>query len=160
MQPAPPPRPATSVSTKAPGIALMVVGFLGLLVSGVLLLGASIQLMSEQNIRNHFDSLDQSQKELLESISEDPIAYLRGWMQIAAAGTAMGAFLSLIMMFGGIALARQKSRALALAGCIAAALPIQCMSLIGFPVGVWAFIVLLRPSVRDAFAQTGKPTGE
>ena len=61
---------------------------------------------------------------------------------------------ALLILFGGIQMMEIRSYAWAVAAAIVAI--ISC-SLIGFPVGIWALVVLLRADVRDTFANRSNP---
>jgi TM2 domain-containing membrane protein YozV/predicted Ser/Thr protein kinase len=56
---------------------------------------------------------------------------------------------ALFMLFGAIKMVQLRSYAWAIAAAI---LAIVCCSLVGFPVGIWALVVLSRQDVREAFA--------
>jgi serine/threonine protein kinase len=55
----------------------------------------------------------------------------------------------LLMIYGGLQMVQLRSYAWSIAAGIVG---IVCCSLIGFPLGIWALIVLARPEVREAFA--------
>jgi len=63
---------------------------------------------------------------------------------------------SLLILFGACQMLQRRSYGWAVAAGILAI--ISC-SLIGFPVGIWALIVLVRDDVRAAFGGTVPPTG-
>ena len=60
----------------------------------------------------------------------------------------------LFMLFGAIKMVQLRSYAWAIAAAI---LAIVCCSLVGFPVGIWALVVLSLQDVREAFARQPKP---
>jgi hypothetical protein len=60
---------------------------------------------------------------------------------------------ALLMLFGAIQMLQLRSYAWAIAAAI---LAIVCCSLIGFPAGIWALVVLSLQDVREAFARQPK----
>ena len=61
---------------------------------------------------------------------------------------------ALLILFGAVQMMQIRSYAWAIAAAIVAI--ISC-SLIGFPIGIWALVVLLRADVRETFANRSKP---
>jgi predicted Ser/Thr protein kinase len=61
---------------------------------------------------------------------------------------------ALLMLFGAVKMIQLRSYAWAIAAAI---LAIVCCSLVGFPVGIWALVVLSLQDVREAFARQPKP---
>jgi tRNA A-37 threonylcarbamoyl transferase component Bud32 len=59
----------------------------------------------------------------------------------------------LLILFGAFQMLRLRSYAWAMAAAI---LSIVACSLIGFPIGIWALIILARQDVREAFARQSK----
>jgi ankyrin repeat protein len=58
---------------------------------------------------------------------------------------------SLLTIVGGVAMHQCRSRALALLGSCAAMLPVGPLVLLGFPLGLWALLVLRRSRIRLMF---------
>jgi hypothetical protein len=65
--------------------------------------------------------------------------------------TILGFAITLLVVFGGVAMLKQKAWALALVASILTMIPCfgPCCGL-GIPIGVWALIVLMKPEVRQA----------
>ena len=61
---------------------------------------------------------------------------------------------ALLMLVGAVKMLQLRSYAWSIAAAI---LAIVCCSLIGFPVGIWALVVLTLPDVRAAFARQPEP---
>ena len=61
---------------------------------------------------------------------------------------------ALVIIFGAIEMMKVRGYAWAMAAAIVA---IVSCSLVGFPMGVWALIVLARPDAREAFAKAPAP---
>lgn len=69
--------------------------------------------------------------------------------QIAPPG--VGVLMSIVVIAGGIQLARRRMWGLAAAGAFLGALPCTCGFPVGLPVGIWALFVLANPTVRESF---------
>jgi predicted Ser/Thr protein kinase len=61
---------------------------------------------------------------------------------------------ALLMLFGAIQMMQIRSYAWAVAAAI---LAIVACSLVGFPVGIWALVVLMRADVQETFANRSNP---
>jgi TM2 domain-containing membrane protein YozV/predicted Ser/Thr protein kinase len=61
---------------------------------------------------------------------------------------------ALLMIYGGVQMMEIRSYAWSIAAAI---LAIVACSLLGFPIGIWALIVLLRTDVREIFASRSNP---
>lgn len=59
--------------------------------------------------------------------------------------------LAVLMIFGGTKMRKLQLYPLATIASIVAMLPFHTGCLIGFPIGIWSLVVLLRPDVRAAF---------
>jgi len=127
-----------------PGIALLVVGILGLIGN---LLGAILQLVG-------------SMGSIISAISNGygmefwgPFIGSTGW---SIAMTVVGFFVSFIVLFAGLRMRSLRSPGLVYAGSIMAALPC-CVGLpcccLGLPVGVWAIMTMQDEQVKAAFAE-------
>ena len=61
---------------------------------------------------------------------------------------------ALLMIYGGLQMVQLRSYAWSIAAAI---LGIVCCSFVGFPMGIWALVVLTRADVREAFANPPAP---
>jgi hypothetical protein len=61
----------------------------------------------------------------------------------------------LLIILGGVRMMSLRSYGLAVTAAILALLPCQPLFLLGLIFGIWALIVLSRPSVKAAFATAG-----
>ena len=61
---------------------------------------------------------------------------------------------ALLIIFGGFQMMEIRSYPWAIAAAI---LAIVACSLVGFPVGIWALVILLRTDVREIFASRANP---
>jgi len=136
------PPPADPMKTTAPGIALMVVGIIGLVGMGIYLVLTFVGLSMEPDKLQPPPGADGAE---------------RTGFYIGLYGALGTMILSLCMQFlviaSGFALMRRQGYMLALSGSIAAVVP--CMSpccVIGIPFGIWALVVLADQQVKDAFA--------
>lgn len=127
-----------------PGIALLVVGILGILGN---LIGAIVQLIS-------------SMAQIIDAVSNGygmefwgPFLGGTGWQIIM---TIIGFFVSFIVLFAGLRLRSLRSPGLVYAGAIMASLPccvgVPCCCL-GLPIGVWAIVTMQDEQVKAAFAE-------
>jgi hypothetical protein len=57
------------------------------------------------------------------------------------------------MLVASIQMYRARNRTLALAASILALLPLSPIVLLGFPIGVWALMVLANPDVKALFGK-------
>jgi hypothetical protein len=72
---------------------------------------------------------------------------------VASAGQGFFALLSAITIVGSIQMMRQKTWGFALATSIISMINIgNCCCLVGLPVGIWALIVLVNPTVKEGFS--------
>lgn len=64
---------------------------------------------------------------------------------------------SLLILFGGVQMARLKSRGLGLTASVLAMIPFfsSCCCVLGLPVGIWAIVTLNQQDVKAAFAAGG-----
>jgi hypothetical protein len=67
------------------------------------------------------------------------------WLVVMAQGP--------LMIMGALKMRHLESYGLALAGSIAALVPVSPLAVFGLPVGVWALSVLMSPEVKAAFPQ-------
>ena len=119
-----------------PGIALMVIGILGL-VLGVLILGLSVVAGS--------------------LLAMQPAGARGGggdmWINMATnfvssiGSIALGA----VMTYGGLQMKNLRSKTWARAASIIAMVPCLTCCLYGLPIGIWATVVLNKPEVSSAF---------
>jgi hypothetical protein len=75
------------------------------------------------------------------------VGYYFGAYGPGTVGTALG----IIVLAGGVQLARRRTYPLAVLGAVAAMLPCSCGFVLGLPIGIWALVVLWNPQVRAAF---------
>jgi len=149
---APPPAALTAEKTPAAGTGKIVVPAVGLMVAGMLKLFSALTAMFV---------LAGPGASWLEKLLAD-----HGVNSLSHLG-ALPAFVVLLLkgipacfiLFGGLQMMQLRSYAWAVAASI---LAIVSCSLVGFPVGIWALIVLAQPGVREMFAdaaaaQSSKP---
>lgn len=134
----------------APGIALLVVGFLGLLLNSFRLL--NLVLAGQRGMEAQIQQSQAIFQQLMPG-AENPFAQLQPQslflMSLAIAGLFFLA--DVLVILGGLQMVRGRKYGLALTGSIVAMINCACCFL-GFPFGLWALIVLLRPDVRNLFA--------
>lgn len=76
------------------------------------------------------------------------------WMKIAMPALLSGMMtipISLLLVIGAVKMRKLESYGLAMSAAILACIPCSPMWLLGFPMGIWALSVLLRPEVKAAF---------
>jgi hypothetical protein len=142
---APPPGQSSAMVTnmvKPPGIALIVVGILGI----------ALQLLSTvANLLGFgFSATDLSQLGDLGDTS---------WMAFLFSGAyavivgVVGLIMNGVIAFGGYTMMKLGSYALAMTGTIVAMVPCNpaCCCLLQVPFGIWALVILLKPEVKAAF---------
>ena len=141
-----PPPPASSAKPVSYGSAKVTIPAVGLVVAGLMkLFSALTVLILFGNPRsNWLGSL------LQHTGSPIPPPFfpfsnpLFGW--------SIGVFKAipaLLMIYGGVQMLQLRSYAWSIAAGI---LGIVCCSFLGFPMGIWALVVLTKPDVRQAFA--------
>lgn len=55
------------------------------------------------------------------------------------------------MLAGGVQMARRKMLWLGFVACVLTMVPCNCYFFLGMPVGIWGFVMLCLPQVREAF---------
>jgi hypothetical protein len=121
-------RKKASAAATAPGIALLIVGILGLLMGGVYLIQAIFG-------RPFFAPANQP--------APYPVVLL--WL-FAFITLIWGAVVTL----GGMKLMRLESWGSVLTACIFAMLPCNPCCMLGLPLGIWGLVVLSRDDVKNA----------
>jgi len=130
-------KPFNSTKVVAPGIALIVVGVLGLLLSifsvGIAVLGTP---PAPDPTKTPFEN-----------------SFQRGRYGPTAAVIQSGfIILNSVIIAGGIAMVRVKTWGLALTSTIIAMVNFgNCCCIIGLPVGIWSIVILFQEDVKRAF---------
>jgi len=146
MPEAVPYREAAGNAAVAPGIALLVIGTLGLLAAlyYLLVIGRldpqEMQAMLKQQAP---PDMPAEQVEQIGQLAFGP-----------PARTFHGVFagVNLLIIMGAIAMLSRRLYAVAVLGSVLAIVNIEgCCCLLGIPVGIWSLVVLLRPEVSAAF---------
>lgn len=123
----------------APGIALIVVGSLGLLLmGGYLILMLIVMATQPGNFSPPPNAND----------GERVGFYIGSYGTIAM--MALSPFLQTFVIWGGINMVRQKGRAIAMLACLISVIPCcSSLCLMGIPFGIWGFVVLSDPQVKS-----------
>jgi hypothetical protein len=120
-----------------PGIALMVIGILGI-VLGVLILGLSMVAGS-----------------LIAMQPAGPRGPDGGAMAVNMASNVASSIgsiaLGAVLTYGGLQMKNLRSKGWARAASIIAMVPCLTCCLYGLPIGIWATVVLNKPEVASAF---------
>lgn len=125
----------TCKSLRAPAFGLISVGAVSLLLVAMYILGSMVQWQEE--------GLDTMLREV------------RELGLIILIGMALSVPIGLLEIIAGMRMLECRSRGLIVAASVLAMLP--CTPFIfGFPIGIWALIVLNRTKVRTAFAEVGR----
>lgn len=128
---------------KAPGIALIVVGALGLLLMGAY---AVLTLIAFSSGAPGFEPPPEMTDE-----AEKTGFYIGAYGAVAV--IILNTILQILVILGGVAMIRAKGRGMAYTGCILSVIP--CLSsslcLFGIPFGVWGLVVLSDPNVKRLF---------
>lgn len=133
----PPSSGGSNAKILAPGIALIITGALGLIMSFV---SIGIALLGEP------EPPDPALPEWLADLQAGQFGVGAAVIQVAFV------LLNGLIIFGGICLVRVKSWGVALAGSIAAIVNIgNCCCVIGLPIGIWALVILQLNDVKAAF---------
>ena len=128
---------------KPPGIALIVVGSIGLLCTGGYFL-VSVALMASG--APEF----KPPPEL-----KDPLEINGFYVGLYGAlfAMALNSLLQIFVILGGVAMLRAKGRGMAWTGSVLSVIPVLTSSccVLGIPVGIWALIVLSDANVKRVF---------
>jgi hypothetical protein len=86
-----------------------------------------------------------------ELMAETRAAYFRSGLMYSSSGlfALVG---SAVIMLGAWQMRQLKYYGLGMTSAVLAMLPCHICCLAGLPVGIWAFIVLLKPEVKSAFS--------
>ena len=128
---------------KAPGIALIVVGSIGLLLMGAYMVLTVVMALSGAP---GFEPPPQM---------TDPAE--RTGFYIGAYGViimmVLNTLFQIFIILGGLAMVKGKGRGAAFAGSILSVIPCLSSSLcfLGIPFGIWALVVLADPNVKRSF---------
>jgi hypothetical protein len=89
---------------------------------------------------------------MMENMSEQQRAMLVGMQIGQIVGLVIGIAIMLLMLAGGVQMARLKMWGLALTASILALMPCNCpFCFVGIPLGIWGITMLCLPAVRKAF---------
>jgi hypothetical protein len=132
-----PPPPVSQGKIVAPGVALIVVGVLGLLMTIVSLLMA---------FQGEPPAIDPDMPEFFQEMMQGAHG--------PAAALIQSVFLlvNALIIAGGVSMVRVKLWGLALTASILAMVNFgNCCCLLGLPVGIWSLVILLLGDVKTAF---------
>ena len=138
--------PASWAKPVAPGSAMVTIPAVGLSVAGLLKLFSALTALA------FFSHLRGSWLEELMGPAASILPFgnpLFGWTT-----GLFKAIPALLMIYGGVQMLQLRSYAWSIAASI---LGIVSCSLLGFPMGIWALIVLTKPDVREAFSHPPAP---
>jgi hypothetical protein len=137
-EPAPPSLAARAKGkVMPPAIALIVVGSLGLLMSLINLVAATV--MEAQ--------VDPNAPQFLQDMQQ--------WQTGPLAAVVQGAFavVNIVILAGAAQMIRMRNWGLAMTSTILAMVNIgTCCCVIGLPIGIWSLVVLLNDEVKSAFS--------
>jgi hypothetical protein len=149
--PAASPQPAPMAHEKTPvnGTGKIVAPAVGLMVAGMLPLFGALTAMFFLSGLNAGWLL----QPILENLGIGPLS---GWhvpKSFSLVILLLKVVPACLILFGGFQMVQLRSYAWAIAAGI---LAIVCCSLVGFPVGIWALIILARQDVRETFANAAR----
>jgi len=142
------PPPMTHEKTPANGTGKIVAPAVGLMVAGMLKLFSALTAMF------FLSSLSAGWLQpMLENLGIGPFS---GWnfpANFSLVLLLLKVVPACLILFGGLQMVQLRSYAWAIGAGI---LAIVCCSLVGFPVGIWALIILARQDVRETFANAAR----
>jgi len=137
-------------AAKAPGIAMLIVGGLGLAMA-LLILAVQFTGTGPLRLRNPQANRDapvvpqgpmgQAQREAITQIYGT-------WVMVSSVASVLW---GVIVLLGGYFLYQLNSWSTVMFASIVAMLPCHPCCLLGMPVGIWALVVINRPEVKSAF---------
>jgi hypothetical protein len=140
---APPPAPMAQEKTPANGAGKIVAPAVGLMVAGMLKLFSALTAL--------FVLTSPGASWLGKLLDDVGAGSLSHWGVLAGFSILLLKVVPAgLIFFGGLQMVQLRSYAWAVAASI---LAIVCCSLVGFPVSIWALIILARQDVRETFAQ-------
>ena len=128
-----------SAQVKAPAIALLIAAILSLVVGGIVLVADAVFIITGMVAR-------------LEEVNEGPISE---YVQIAVRATWGLAlvFASSFVLYGATRMLKLRNYSTARSASVVAMIPmVGPCCILGIPFGIWAFVVLSKPDVRDSFS--------
>jgi len=134
------PPPASKGKIMAPAVGLIVCGTLGLLFSIFNMVTAMAFPMA----------VDPNAPPFIQEMQRHSSG--------SVATTVQAAFVvvNLVIIFGGVQMARCASYGTAMTATILAMLNFgTCCCVIGIPIGIWSLVILLQPDVKGVFARGG-----
>ena len=141
---APPPAPMAHEKTPVNGTGKIVAPAVGLMVAGMLKLFSALTAL--------FVLASPGASWLGKLLDDVGAGSLSHWGVLAGFSILLLKVVpACLILFGGLQMVQLRSYAWAVAAGI---LAIVCCSLVGFPVGIWALIILAHQDVRETFAQT------
>lgn len=136
-----------AASLAAPAMCMLLIGGLGFLCTGFQILTVKpADPGAVQEFARRFGGDDPEAREL----------FVKGFeFAQGPGGTALRVFFlfhSLLIIAGALAMMNRRLYGLAVIGSLASMIYINyCCCLLGFPLGLWAMLVLMSPEVRDSF---------
>lgn len=131
-----------------PAICLIIVTLPAFLCDSIQMLRALQPPPTRQQFKDQLAKMVNMQ--MSDEMIDSAIAFSFGQKAVAIASISL--ILALLAFLAGIMMLARRARWLAILGSVAAMINIlNCCCLIGFPVGLWALIVLMREDVAEAF---------
>ncbi|MEZ5344612.1 MAG: hypothetical protein R2681_03555 [Pyrinomonadaceae bacterium] len=130
----------TEGQIKLPAIGLIVAGILNFFLSTYFVLSIIIQGVFGQ-LNRPFSS------------DEERLGFYAGFYGIGLLAL-IGMAIAPVLIYGGMQMMKGKKYGLARTASILAIIPAtSCCFLVGLPVGIWSFITLRKPEVKNYFAR-------
>jgi hypothetical protein len=141
-------------SVVAPAVCLLLVSILAVLGSGIQL--AMMRLQGEEEMRKERIQLMKKLFEMLDPKGVPPQVELeQGADQSTLVSKIVnygGITVGLITLLSAVQMLRLRTYGFAVTGSILAMINLGCCScLLGFPFGIWALVILLRPEIKNIF---------
>lgn len=134
-----------STAVGGPGVALLIVGILGLIASSFSLL--AVLGMDHEKFMEGF-------KSQMEDVPPEQVEEMGRLIVGPAAGVIHGVFvaISLLVLLGAVMMLRRRFYPLAVLGSVLAMINLEtCCCVLGLPVGFWSLLVLMRADVQETF---------
>jgi hypothetical protein len=147
------------VAVRLPATLLIVIGMLSLLLATLLLIQLDSipdkldQIIAEISANPQLAKEDKDKQiDFFTAVKDSIETHRTAFVTYYAINIAC----SILVVIGGINMLRLSGPAIPIISCVIAILPgalVWCCCFGGFPVGIWALVVLNRPDIRAAMAQ-------